>query len=345
MTQLSHQLTERGIVPDTIIRHGIRQLLRGRLKALSSDDIEASTELKQNFISRMLDSQVAELPEKANAQHYDVDPEFFIAALGPRLKYSCGFWGDATKSLAEAEEEALKITCDRAQLSDGQKILELGCGWGSLTLWMAEHFPGSQITAVSNSNDQARTIRSIAAERNLENIEVITADMNTFAPEGQFDRVISVEMFEHMRNWPELYERVANWLGSDGAFFKHIFVHKDTPYFFENENASDWMSHHFFSGGVMPSADLPLSFQQDLTLENRWHWNGLHYEKTCNAWLENMDQRKAQLMPIFERIYGQDFAKIWWMRWRMFFMACAELFGFNDGQEWFVGHYLFKKSR
>lgn len=344
MTQLSHQLTEAGIVPDRIVRHGIRQLLRSRLRELSKGDVELSTELKQRFILQMQSSSVAEVPDLANEQHYEVDPSFFGACLGPNLKYSCAYWSHDTTSLEQAEQNALRVTAERADLHDGQRILELGCGWGSLTLWMAANLPHSQITAVSNSADQANTIRAIARERGLDNVVVITADMNEFNPDEQFDRIVSVEMFEHMRNWPALYDRLSAWLVPGGKFFKHIFVHKDTPYFFESRDASDWMSQHFFSGGIMPSADLPLFFQKHLTLENRWHWSGVHYEKTCNAWLENMDRKKASLMPLFENIYGQDFAKIWWMRWRMFFMACAELFAFDNGQEWFVGHYLFEKG-
>lgn len=343
LSQLSHKLTESGVVPDTLVRHGIRQLLRKRLAEIAAADIEASARRTADFVAQMQDFAIAEVPEIANEQHYEVDPAFFRASLGPNLKYSCAFWHEDTESLEQAEAEALNQTCDRADLKDGQRILELGCGWGSLTLWMAAKYPNSRITAVSNSSDQARTIQERAAKQGLSNIQVETADMNDFKPEGEFDRIVSVEMFEHMRNWPALYARVASWLKPDGKFFKHIFVHRQTPYLFEARDASDWMSRHFFSGGIMPSADLPLFFQEHLLLDQRWFWNGEHYEKTCNAWLDNMDQQKAELMPIFERIYGKDFAKTWWMRWRMFYMACAELFAFNHGQEWFVGHYLFRK--
>ncbi len=345
MAQFAHRLTERGMVPDPLVRHGIRQRLRQHLAEFGNGNIEIAGCLKQAFVVQMRKaSAIAEVPELANQQHYEVDPAFFDAVLGPHRKYSCAYWESRTTTLERAEQTALEITCDRADLADGQRILELGCGWGALTLWMAAHLPNSSITAVSNSLEQAQTIRRLARQRDLNNIEVITADMNDFAPSRRFDRVVSVEMFEHMRNWPELYARIAGWLETGGKFFKHIFVHKETPYLFESRDAGDWMSRHFFSGGIMPSADLPAYFQRELTLAQRWHWSGTHYAQTCNAWLANMDRQKAQLMPLFARIYGQDFANLWWMRWRMFFMACAELFAYNEGQEWFVGHYLFTRG-
>ena len=229
--------------------------------------------------------------------------------------------------------------------ANGQRILELGCGWGSLSLFMARRYPDSEITAVSNSVSQGDFIRAKAASEGLKNISVITADMNDFEAHGRYDRVVSVEMFEHMRNWQLLMGRIGNWLKADGCFFMHIFVHRDIPYLFQDKGTSDWMSRHFFSGGMMPSADLPLRCQEDLALEQRWFWKGQHYEKTCNAWLQKMDHNRKQLWPIFEDTYGKDFAAVWWQRWRMFFMACAELFGYRDGQEWFVAHYRFKKER
>ena len=248
--------------------------------------------------------------------------------------------------LKTAEASALAQTCKRAELKDKQRILELGCGWGSLTLWMASHYPNSEITAVSNSKSQRKFLVNEIVKQGLSNVSVITADMNDFDARtlGQFDRVVSLEMFEHMRNWRVLFNRVSDWLKPDGVFFMHIFVHRSAPYFFEQVDDSDWMSRYFFSGGMMPSADLPLFFQDDMKLEHRWLWNGEHYAKTANAWLERMDRHQGKLRPLFEDTYGKDFASIWWMRWRMFFMACAELFAYKQGQEWLVGHYRFRNQ-
>ena len=224
-------------------------------------------------------------------------------------------------------------------------ILELGCGWGSLTLCMARTFPDSRITAVSNSRTQRDCITRMARQQNLHNVEVITCDMNDFSNSKQYDRIVSVEMFEHMRNYRALLERVSDWLKPGGRFFMHIFCHRDAPYAFEERDATDWMSRHFFSGGMMPSDDLPLYFQDHLQIVRQWRWDGRHYEKTANAWLQNMDRMKPVLLPLFQRTYGQDSAGQWWMRWRMFFMACAELFGYADGQQWWVSHYLFEKRK
>jgi cyclopropane-fatty-acyl-phospholipid synthase len=297
------------------------------------------------FIDAMAHSTIALHPEKANAQHYEIPTEFFQRVLGPHLKYSSAFWPAGLESLAEAEEASLRETIVHADLRDGQSILELGCGWGSLTLWMAAHYPQSHITAVSNSRSQKAFIESRASERGLRNIRVLTCDMNEFNIEpGQFDRVVSVEMFEHMRNWQHLFGRVHQWLKTDGKFFMHIFVHRTIPYAFEVRDASDWMSEHFFSGGMMPSDDLPLVIQGPLRLVHRWRWDGTHYEKTANAWLASMDAQREVLWPLFVQTYGASDAQSWWMRWRVFFMACAELFGYREGQEWWISHYLFENS-
>jgi cyclopropane-fatty-acyl-phospholipid synthase len=220
-------------------------------------------------------------------------------------------------------------------------VLDLGCGWGSLSLWIAEQFPGCKVTSVSNSKPQGEHIRNSALERGLSNIDVLTADMNDFQASGRYDRIVSVEMFEHMRNYRELFARLSQWLKPDGKFFMHIFCHRNTPYEFLDEGPSDWMGRHFFSGGIMPSDDLPLRFQEHLRLLRRDRWSGKHYEKTANAWLSNMDNRKDQVMPILAATYGEADAERWFQRWRIFFMACAELFAYNNGREWFVSHYLF----
>jgi len=342
--QLAFDLTEQGLVPDAVIRRGIRFLTKQRLKEINANNVEKMDELRQEFIEQMLTAPIALVPEKANEQHYEVPAEFYLMSLGPNLKYSSAYWPENVKTLADAETAALHETCLHADLVDGQEILELGCGWGSLTLWMAKHYPNSQITAVSNSNSQREHIENNARALGLENISIITCDMNNFdIDHNRFDRVVSVEMFEHMRNWPELYKRVSNWLKPGGKFFKHIFVHRTASYAFEDNGPSDWMSRYFFSGGMMPSDDLPLTFQNHLKIVQRWRWDGTHYEKTANAWLERMDMHQAELTPVFNDIYGEENTKKWWSRWRIFFMACAELFGYENGQQWWVSHYLFEK--
>jgi cyclopropane-fatty-acyl-phospholipid synthase len=343
-SQLAFDLTEQGIVPDVVLRRGIRFLLKQRLNEISANDTEKMNELQESFIAQMHNSPLALVPEKANEQHYEVPADFYLKSLGPNLKYSCAYWPEHVSTLAEAEGAGLKATCQHADIHDGQEILELGCGWGSLTLWMATHYPNSRITAVSNSNSQRKHIETHAKQHNLKNITVITCDMNEFSiDENRFDRVVSVEMFEHMRNWQELYTRISSWLKPGGLFFKHIFVHRTATYAFEDNGPSDWMSRYFFTGGMMPSDDLPLMFQEKLKFIRRWRWDGTHYEKTANAWLQRMDEHQAELLPLFSDIYGESDSKKWWHRWRLFFMACAELFGYENGQQWWVSHYLFQK--
>jgi cyclopropane-fatty-acyl-phospholipid synthase len=336
--------TEQGLVPDAVIRHGIRRLLKGRLDSLPVDDCEALAKHKAAFIRAMNHAPVAPLPQLANEQHYEVPAAFFDEVLGGARKYSCCYWGEGVADLDMAEYEALRITCKHAGLRDGMNILELGCGWGSLTLWMAQHYPHSRITAVSNSSSQRQHILQQAQLQQLANIEVITRDMNDYQGGSTYDRIVSVEMFEHMRNYRTLFGRISRWLKPDGQFFMHIFCHRDVPYLFEDRDAGDWMSRHFFSGGMMPSSDLPLYFQEHLGILRHWQWSGQHYEKTANAWLRNMDDNRAVIWPILQQTYGEPATQQWWMRWRMFFMACAELFACDGGQQWRVGHYLFEKA-
>ena len=345
-TAVAVNWVEQGLVPDRVIRLGIRRLLRARLVELCSGDAVATAELTQAFVDGLRGAPLALLPEKANEQHYEVPAGFFGAVLGPHRKYSAGFWGEgqtAVHTLAQAEAAALQATCERAGLADGQQVLELGCGWGSLSLWMAERFRGSRITALSNSHSQREHIEAQAAQRGLTNLTVITRDINQFDTEQRFDRVVSVEMFEHLRNWPLAFGRVARWLEPEGRFFMHVFAHREAPYAFIERDASDWMSKHFFSGGMMPSDDLALHCQDDLRLLRRWRWDGTHYQRTSEAWLRNMDEQRDTLMPLFEQTYGREQAGAWWMRWRLFFMSVAELFGYDNGQQWWVSHYLFQK--
>lgn len=336
--------TERGLVPDSAVRAGIRRLCRQRLNDIGADDVERAGENQQAFVATMNASPIAPVPELANEQHYEVPPALFAKVLGSHTKYSCSYWNPGVASLDQAEEDALEISCSRAGIEDGMSVLDLGCGWGSLSLWIADRYPHCRLTSVSNSRPQAEHISRLARERGLSNIDIQTADMNTFQVTGQFDRIVSVEMFEHMRNYGELFRRISTWLKPNGRFFMHIFCHRSCPYAFVDEGPSDWMGRHFFSGGIMPSDDLPLRFQQDLTLLRRDRWDGRHYEKTANAWLMNLDARKDQIMPVLSQTYGDMNAEQWFQRWRIFFMACAELFGHSEGQEWYVSHYLFGRA-
>ena len=341
---LAVELTESGYVPDSLVRHGIRKLLRQRLNEIHAKDIERTAEQQNVFIAEMDRSDIALLPALANEQHYEVPQAFYRNVLGPHRKYSCCYWPEGAEYLADAEQAGLELTCNHAGIEDGMSILELGCGWGSLTLWIGSRYPDSTITAVSNSESQGAYIRGKAEELGLNNVEVITADMNDFAIDRRFDRVVSVEMFEHMRNYRELFKRIDGWLAPHGKFFMHIFVHRTVPYLFEDRDTSDWMSRYFFSGGMMPSDDLPLFFQDQLKIVKRWRWDGRHYQKTAEAWLQNLDHNRSEVWPILEQTYGRDFARMWFMRWRMFFLAVSELFGYRDGGEWFVSHYLFSKQ-
>jgi cyclopropane-fatty-acyl-phospholipid synthase len=334
---------EQGRVPDAAIRAGIRRLCHARRRHVTRGDCESRRDRERAFIRDMDAGPVAPVPEKANEQHYELPPEFFTRVLGHRLKYSGCRFDRPDSTLDAAEDAALEATCRHAGIADGQQILELGCGWGSLTLWMAEHYPGSRITAVSNSAPQRAFIEARAAERGLGNVEVITADMNEFTPPGgPYDRVVSVEMFEHMRNWRTLLGRIADWLQPGGRLLVHVFCHRECPYEFVPEGASNWMARHFFTGGIMPSDGLMLHFQDRLRHVDQWRWSGRDYEATANAWLANLDYHAPELTTVLEATYGAD-AERWRQRWRVFFMACAELFGLRAGEEWWVVHHLLEK--
>ena len=336
---LAIDAAERALVPDAAIRAGIRRLCRERLRQIDGADAAVARARHAALVAAMSRGPIAPVPEKANAQHYEAPVPLFEQALGPHLKYSSGYWPAGVTSLADAEAAALAQTCAHADLADGQEVLELGCGWGSLTLWMAARYPASRITAVSNSRDQRVYILARAAERGLGNVEVITADMNTFDLDRRVDRIVSVEMFEHMRNYAELLRRVSGWMRDDARLFLHIFCHRAHAYAYDTDGAANWMGRHFFSGGLMPSATLLRDFQQHVHVTDEWHWDGTHYERTANAWLANLDAARDVLGPVFERHYGTRDAARWFQRWRIFFMACAELWGYDAGREWHVMHY------
>lgn len=330
-------LAEKARLPDSLIRYGIRYLCKKRLRE-SVQGRNATNE----FVELMKQAPVAPVPEKANEQHYELPARFFDLVLGPNRKYSGCIWENGVSTLREAEEKSLDQVVRRAELEPGQSILELGCGWGSLTLWMAEQFPSSQITAVSNSRFQREAIEVRAKALGLKNVEIITADMNELQLDRQFDRVVSIEMFEHMRNWETLLSRVSGWLKSDGRLFVHVFSNRSQPYEFQSEGAKNWMGRYFFSGGIMPSHELMFSFDQHLKVEKDWVVNGTNYAKTAEAWLSNLDQARNQAMDVLIDNYGQRDAEIWLQRWRIFFMACAELFAFEDGKQWQISHYLLR---
>ncbi len=337
-------LVERGLVPDWLVRAGIRQLLRRRLRDEQGSGVEAQGEVLSELVARWREGPVAVATEAANEQHYELPAVFFERVLGPHLKYSSCLWPDGVNDLAVAEEAMLAQTCERAGLQDGQHILELGCGWGSLTLYMAGHYPGARITAVSNSASQRAFIEQRRDALGLDNLEVVTADMNDFHTERRFDRVVSVEMFEHMRNHEALMRRIHGWLAPGGKLFVHIFVHRFLAYPFESEGDDDWMARYFFTGGVMPSDDLLLHYQRDLTLLRRWKVNGRHYQRTLMTWLHRMDAAHDAVRPVLRETYGEQQASLWFQRWRLFFLASAELFGFRRGNEWYVAHYLFGRQ-
>jgi len=331
-------LLEKNLLPDRLIRFGIRRLLAQRLREESArHDLAA-------YVADLKTRALAEQTAAANEQHYEVPTAFYHFCLGPRLKYSGCLYPEGTETLAQAEEHMLALYAERAQLADGQHILELGCGWGSLCLYNAARFPRARITAVSNSRTQKEHIDTEARKRGLDNVRVITADINEFdITPGQFDRVVSVEMFEHLKNYEKLFRHIARWLKPGGLLFTHIFTHHRLSYHFVPRDASDWMSRYFFTGGQMPAHDLLPQFQNDLTLVTDWKINGRHYQQTAEHWLQNMDRHKEEIIPLFRDTYGPDQALKWWCYWRVFYMACAELWGYRNGEEWLVSHYLFRK--
>jgi cyclopropane-fatty-acyl-phospholipid synthase len=333
------EFAEKTPMPDFVTRAGVEWLVgrtRRRLEATPAQE-------EAQFVAAMARLPIAVAADEANAQHYELPPELFVQMLGPRLKYSCALFTHPGATLAQAEEAALAETVKHAGLADGQDIMEWGCGWGSLTLYMAERFPAARIHAVSNSAPQRQFILARAAQRGLRNVAVETADMNVFIPTQRFDRLVSVEMFEHMSNWRALLRRARGALHPDGRLFLHVFAHKSRSYRFDPDDPADWIAKHFFTGGVMPAFDLPGRFDDLFALEDSWRWSGVHYERTAAEWLKNFDARQDALAPVLRATYGED-AALWRRRWRWFLLATMGLFGHNNGETWGVGHYRLKPA-
>jgi len=330
------EAAERGWVPEPLVRLGIRRLVRARRRTRRT----GGTARTRKVLERMRAGPIAARPDRPNAQHYEVPRVFFERVLGPRLKYSASWWPAGVESLTLAEEAMLALTAARAGLEDGQRILELGCGWGSFTLWAAERYTNARIVAVSNSTPQRLDIERQAARLGLANVAVETADMNTFEPDGAFDRIVSVEMFEHMRNWERLLDRIAGWLRPEGRLFLHYFSHRGGPYLFEDDGPADWMARHFFTAGLMPSDDLLERLEHPFRVTGSWRVGGTHYRRTAEAWLDRLRAERPAIREIFVDVYGAGEADRWLERWRIFFLAVAELFGFRDGREWGVSHRL-----
>ena len=340
MTGIPIALAERGALPDAWIRCGIRRLLRRRLEAMPPTGAAEDAYL-EGFERRARESEIAIETEAANQQHYNVPPAFYACMLGPRRKYSSAYYPDADSTLAEAEEAMLRLSCERAGLADGQRILELGCGWGSLSIWMAEHFPEATIEAVSNAAEQIAYVRHQAAERGLANLEARVADINRFEPAGPVDRVVSVEMFEHLRNHARLFRRIAEWLRPSGRLFVHVFGHRRVPYFFEDAGAGSWMARNFFTGGMMPSRGwfqrvcAPLHASEPVWID------GTHYARTLEDWLGRLDDHRTEALGVLGQGLPAAEARRRLQRWRMFLMACSESFAWNGGTEWGVLHQVF----
>ncbi len=331
-------LLEKNLLPDWLIRIGIRRLLAQRIRE------ETARYDRAAYVADLKNRALAEKTAAANEQHYEVPTSFYQYCLGKRLKYSGCLYPTGKESLDQAEEHMRALYGGRAQPADGQNILELGCGWGSLCLYNAAKFPRAQITAISNSRTQKEHIDAEAKKRGLTNLRIITCDINVFDIEpAQFDRVVSVEMFEHLKNYDLLFRNIARWLKPGGMLFTHIFTHSRFSYHFIARDETDWMSRYFFTGGQMPAHDLLMQFQADLTLVTDWKVNGRHYQQTAEHWLQNMDAHRAEIMPLFRATYGADQATKWWAYWRVFYLSCAELWGYKNGEEWLVSHYLFRK--
>ena len=331
--RLGTSLAEQGMIPNKLLRWGIRSLIQRRIRELNEES-------KAEFIQELLSSPIAIATEAANEQHYEVTSQFFELVLGGRLKYSACYWPDGVETLSEAEEASLAQVCERADIHDGQNILDLGCGWGSFSLYAAKHYPNAKITSVSNSESQRRYIQSYESPQ----IEALTADINSLDLDEKFDRIVSIEMFEHLRNYRSLFGRLARWLEPGGKVFVHVFCHRSFPYPFDTIGDHNWMGRYFFTGGIMPSIDLFHCFNEHLSVEAEWALDGTHYQRTAASWRENLEANRHKLLPVLKNVYRKD-AEKWLHRWKLFFLACEELFGYRNGTEWLVGHYRFSTTR
>ncbi|XP_042488486.1 (S)-coclaurine N-methyltransferase-like [Macadamia integrifolia] len=335
---------ERNLLPDAVVRRLTRLLLAGRLRSgyKPSSEIQLSSLLQ--FAISLKDMPIAVQTEKPKAQHYELPTSFFKLVLGKNLKYSCCYFIDKSNTLEEAEKAMLELYCERAQIKDGQTILDVGCGWGSLSIYIAQKYANCRVTGICNSTTQKAHIDEQCREMQLQNVDIIVGDISTYEMEASFDRVLSIEMFEHMKNYQELLKKISKWMKQDSLLFIHYFCHKAFAYHFEDKNEDDWITRYFFTGGTMPSANLLLYFQDDVSIVNHWLVNGTHYAQTSEEWLKRMDQNMASISPIMESTYGKDSAVKWIAYWRTFFISVAELFGYNNGEEWMVAHFLFKKK-
>lgn len=338
-----YQLLETDCIPEWLIRAGIRQMLKQKIREETQKNLTLQQEGVMSFIRELKNSPIAIETDAANQQHYELPSRFFELTLGPHRKYSSAYWLPDTQNLAQAEELMLALVCQRANIQDGQRILDLGCGWGSMSLWLAQNYPNAQITGLSNSRTQKAFIEQQARNQNLSNLQIITANVAEWDTNHTFDRIISVEMFEHMKNYEKLLAKVSQWMTSDARLFIHIFTHKTLAYHYEDKDGTDWLTRHFFSGGTMPSDHLLLYFQKEVRIADHWVVSGQHYEKTANVWLKNMLQNRAEILPILAETYGVKETRRWWVYWKLFFLSCAELWGYRQGQEWQVSHYLFEK--
>jgi cyclopropane-fatty-acyl-phospholipid synthase len=330
-------------IPDFILRPVVNAFIHRNIKRLEGQEFPDQEDQRQALIKKFDHSPIAIVPDLPNIQHYEVTPAFFELVLGKRLKYSCCYWPQVGCTLNEAEEQMLEMTCQRAQIEDGMSVLDLGCGWGSLTLWIAEQYPACRVIAVSKSRDQVEFIRNRASKKGFRNVEALVADVNELELDRKVDRVVSIEMFEHMKNYRRLMAKVDRMLKPGGKLFIHIFSHRLFAYEFEAEDINNWMAQTFFTGGTMPSDDLLLHFQDELRLSEHWRISGSHYARTLRAWLKNMDRSKTAVLEVLSQAYGSDQAVGWWVNWRLFFLVCESTWAYRGGREYLVSHYLFEK--
>ncbi len=333
------RIAEQAPLPDMATRAVMARFVAHARKQLA----DPPSDVESRFAAQMFDLPIADHVHDTKAQHYDLPPAFMREFLGPRLKYSCAYYRTGAETLGKAEADALAKSCADADLADGQRILELGCGWGSLALWMAENYPASKITCVSNSSLQRMEIEARMRARGIANLSVVTADMNDFRPEGLFNRVVSVEMFEHIADWGGLLRRIRSWLAPDGRLFLHVFAHRDHPYRFDHTDGEDWIGHYFFAGATMPSHGLIRQFTDVLEVEREWRWNGRHYRRTADAWLANFDRHLPRIKPFLVQMYGGEW-RVWVRRWRLFFLLTSVLFASGGGDTWGVSRYRLKPT-